>query len=117
MDVNAVQHSEGSSQAVASPVVPAAAPAQVQATERIHLDIVEFSEGSQVKASETPLVENNNRNVRSGSHVFHDNAANRYVVQIVNENNEVIRQLPPEEALRIASRFRQVTGVIFDQST
>jgi uncharacterized FlaG/YvyC family protein len=26
----------------------------------------------------------------------------------------VIRQLPPEEALRIAARFEQITGLLFD---
>ena len=122
MDVNAIKTIAGYTSTVASPAVPNATPdvsrtQSSQAIERIKKDIVEFTNGSQVDAAESPLVANNNENIRSGSHVFHDETTNQFVVQIVNESNEVIRQLPTEEALRIAGRFRQVTGLIFDQST
>ena len=52
---------------------------------------------------------------RGGTRLRLDDATEQVVAQIVNTNNEVIRQIPPEEALRIAARFRQVTGLIFDQ--
>ena len=110
MDVNAVKNSEGSPQAVASPVVPTATPEPVEkpektAPERPKVDVVQLSQQSQVKATENPLVADNHQNIRSGTQVFHDNGTNRFVIKFMNESNEVIRQLPPEEALRIASRF------------
>ena len=43
-----------------------------------------------------------------------DEATNQIVAEILNRDNEVIRQLPPEEALRIAARFREIIGLIFD---
>jgi hypothetical protein len=121
MDVNAIRNSVGSSPAVALPVVSSATPEQgslpnARAIGRVQADVVKFNRDSQVKATESPLIANSNRNIRSGSRVFHDESTNQFVVQIVNENNEVIRQLPAEEALRIANRFRQVVGLIFDQS-
>ena len=53
--------------------------------------------------------------VRSGSRIHVDPATERIVVEILNANNEVIRQVPPEEVLRVAARFRQFVGLIFDQ--
>jgi flagellar protein FlaG len=122
MDVNAVKNSAGSPQTVASPVVPTAKPVPVErlvknAPERPKVDIVELSKQSQVKPTENPLIADNNQNIRRSTQVFLDNVTNRFVVQVKNENNEVIRQLPSEEALRIATRFQQVTGLLFDQTT
>ena len=45
-----------------------------------------------------------------------DESSHRIVAQILNENREVIRQLPPEELLEIAARFREVQGILFDKS-
>lgn len=39
----------------------------------------------------------------------------RIVVQVIAENNEVIKQIPPEEFLRMAARLRQVQGLLFDE--
>ena len=52
---------------------------------------------------------------RGGTRLHIDEATNQVIAQIVNVNNEVIKQLPPEERLRIAMRFRQVVGLIFDK--
>ncbi len=52
---------------------------------------------------------------RAGTRLRLDKATDRVIAQIVNQNIEVIRQIPPEEALRIAARFRDVVGLIFDQ--
>ena len=54
-------------------------------------------------------------NVRSGTRIHVDEATERVVVEIVNADDEVIKQIPPEEVLRIAARFQQLTGLIFDQ--
>lgn len=44
-----------------------------------------------------------------------DEDSNRIVVQVIAESNEVIKQIPPAEALRIASRLRQIQGMLFDE--
>ena len=46
-----------------------------------------------------------------------DEASQRIVAQILDENQEVVKQIPPEEMLRIASRLRQIEGLLFDEST
>jgi hypothetical protein len=52
---------------------------------------------------------------RDGIRLRLDEATRRVIAQIVNANNEVIKQIPPEEALKFAARFRQVVGLIFDR--
>ena len=54
-------------------------------------------------------------NTRSGSKIRVDEATDRIVVQILNANDEVIKQLPPEDLLRAIAKSREVTGLIFDQ--
>lgn len=44
-----------------------------------------------------------------------DETSNRVVAQIVNENNEVIKQIPPEEMLKISARMRRFVGLFFDE--
>lgn len=44
-----------------------------------------------------------------------DESSNRVVAQIVNENNEVIKQIPPEEMLKISARMRRFVGLFFDE--
>lgn len=44
-----------------------------------------------------------------------DEASEQLVAQLINEHNEVIKQIPPEEMLRIASRLRQLKGLLFDE--
>lgn len=51
----------------------------------------------------------------SGVQLEVDRTVNRVIARIVNENNEVIKQIPPEEAVRIFTRFREVTGLLFDR--
>ena len=52
---------------------------------------------------------------RAGTRLRVDEASKRIVAQIMNQNNEVMKQIPPEEALKIAARFTQVCGKLFDQ--
>jgi len=54
-------------------------------------------------------------NTRSGSKIRVDEATDRIVVQILNANGEVIKQLPPEDLLRAIAKSREVIGLIFDQ--
>ena len=45
-----------------------------------------------------------------------DERTGRFVCQIMDEDNkEVIRQIPPEEALAIAARMEEMVGLIFDR--
>jgi len=37
------------------------------------------------------------------------------VAQILDQNGEVIRQIPPEELRELAERFRRLQGLLFDQ--
>jgi len=44
-----------------------------------------------------------------------DDDTKRIVVQVIAESNEVIKQIPPEEFLRMAARLRQVQGLLCDE--
>lgn len=68
----------------------------------------------QAQPAKRSIVVQDESKIRGGTRLRLDPATNRVVAQIVNKNNEVIKQVPPEEALRIAARFRQLTGLIFD---
>ena len=46
-----------------------------------------------------------------------DKGTGEFVVQIMNEKDQVVRQIPPEEMLRIAARFEQLQGLLFDKRT
>lgn len=46
-----------------------------------------------------------------------DAETQRIVAQIVDENGEVIRQLPPEELLELSVRFRRLEGLLFNRET
>ena len=52
---------------------------------------------------------------RSGVRMRLDEASKRIVGQITNDMNEVIKQIPPEELLRIAARIRELQGTLFDR--
>jgi uncharacterized FlaG/YvyC family protein len=44
-----------------------------------------------------------------------DAATKRVVAQIVDEANHVIKQIPPEELLKVAAKTRQLQGLLFDR--
>lgn len=118
MDINRAA-SQASAPPVSSGGVRAPAPVSRGSTSRPHpappvRDVVEVSNEGQAPAAPKALAVLQD-NIGSGSRIHLDRATDRLVVEIVNANNEVIRQLPPEEALRIAARFRQITGLIFDR--
>ncbi len=45
-----------------------------------------------------------------------DQATERLVAEIVDENNEVIKQIPPQELLDAVARFRRLQSLLFDES-
>ena len=55
-------------------------------------------------------------NVRASSRLKIDEGSQRVVAEILNSSDEVIRQVPAEELLRIAARLRTVIGKLFDRS-
>ena len=77
--------------------------------------LVELNRQAQTRSISDVLEALHAENMRSGSRIRLDESTDRIVVQILNSKDEVIRQFPPEEALRFAALFRQVTGLIFDQ--
>jgi len=44
-----------------------------------------------------------------------DEESNRIVAQVLDDNNEVIRQLPPQELLDISARFNRLEGLLYDR--
>ena len=44
-----------------------------------------------------------------------DEESNRIVAQVLDENNEVVRQLPPQELLDITACFNRLEGILFDE--
>ncbi len=56
-------------------------------------------------------------NTRNGSKIRIDESTDRIVVQILNANDEVIKQFPPEELLKAIRNTRELVGLVFDQQT
>ena len=44
-----------------------------------------------------------------------DEATNRIVAQVLDENNQVVRQIPSEELLDISARFNRLEGILFNE--
>jgi hypothetical protein len=54
-------------------------------------------------------------NTRSSSRIRVDDATDRVVVQFLNAENEVIKQYPPEDLLRVLRNIREIRGLLFDR--
>jgi len=46
-----------------------------------------------------------------------DKESNRVVAQILDENDEVVRQIPPEALLKLSSRISRLEGLLFNQES
>ena len=46
-----------------------------------------------------------------------DEESNRVVAQVLDENNEVIRQIPAEALLKLSAKFNRLEGLLFDRET
>lgn len=46
-----------------------------------------------------------------------DEETKQIVVQILDENNEVIRQIPAEALLELSSRFNRLEGLLFNRES
>ncbi len=78
-------------------------------------DPVEIDDDRTAQVAVETIVSESRDKVRTGSRIHVDEATDQFVVEIVNAKNEVIRQIPLEEALRLDVLFRKITGIIFDQ--
>ena len=94
---------------------PASRPASAPAPGPQPPDIVKTNNVQPSQAAVDAIVSQNESNIRSSSRIHIDEATNQVVVEIVNAENEVIRQIPLAEALRLDVLFKQITGIIFDQ--
>lgn len=123
MDVNITNNGKVPAISVGSPVVPASAPVseteqpskKVVVRQPVRTDSVELSKESQAASTSKELIAEINQNRPRGSRAYHDETTNRFVIEVVNSNNEVIRQIPLEEALESARRFKILTGLIFNR--
>ncbi len=62
------------------------------------------------KVESSPLIQ------RTETRMHVDEATKRIVTQIVDENNQVIRQIPPQELLDLAAHMQQLEGLLFDRN-
>lgn len=108
MNINGLTH-----QRIETQIAPPSAPVRVPALQPP--DPVEIGADRPAQLTVDSIVSRSRDNIRSGSRVHVDQATDRFVVEIVNAKNEVIRQIPPEEALRLNVLFQKITGIIFDQ--
>ncbi len=46
-----------------------------------------------------------------------DDESKRIVAQILDEHDNVVKQVPPEELLRVANQVRRLAGLFFDEQT
>jgi uncharacterized FlaG/YvyC family protein len=51
----------------------------------------------------------------SGARFRVDAATKRMVSQVLDENREVMKQIPPEQLLKISANFRKFTALLFDE--
>jgi uncharacterized FlaG/YvyC family protein len=115
-----VRSVNGQDAAVLLPVSAARAPAsRVNASEATGKTTPEMREVARMGEERTKQVAGTTQGdpaeQRSEIRLRVDEASKQIVAQIMNQNNEVIKQIPPEDALKIAARFREICGKLFDQ--
>ena len=68
------------------------------------------------KASPAPVVDKKVELVTpSSTRIRVDEDSKRIVIQIVDANNEVVKQTPPKELLEFSARFKRLQGLLFDK--
>ncbi len=68
------------------------------------------------KASPAPVVDKQVELITpSTTRIRVDEDSKRIVTQIIDANNEVIRQIPPKEVLEFSARFKKLQGLLFDE--
>ena len=52
---------------------------------------------------------------QQGTRYHVDKDSHEIVTQIIGQNNEVIRQIPPQDLLDISAKFKKLQGLLFDR--
>ena len=79
-------------------------------------DAISIDPPEAVRRALAELAQRNAANTKAGVRLHIDRDTHRVVARVFNADNEIIRQIPPEEQLRISARFRELIGLIFDRS-
>lgn len=83
---------------------------------RPRADAISIDPPESVRRAIADLAQRNAANMKADVRLHIDGDTHRVVARIFNADNEIIRQIPPEEQLRIAARFRELIGLIFDHT-
>ena len=76
----------------------------------------EAAQEEQAPEKTQPLAEHlGNQPTRTGHRLYVDEATERVVAEILDENDEVIKQIPQEEQLQAIARTRAIQGILFDE--
>jgi len=96
--------------------------AQISRPQPENIGSVEGAAGSRAKPGET--LEDAERTTsavvfepparRAGMRLRIDETSKRIIAQIVDEHNKVIKQVPPEEMLKVMARIRRLQGLFLD---
>lgn len=81
--------------------------AQKQDTEKLKQELQDLAD--QLNKEMNPL----NTSIRFG---FNDQIESLYISVIDTANDKEIRKIPSEEAMRLATKMREIVGMIFDKS-
>jgi len=95
--------------ASASPPVTRTAEVAEEAVAREATGPPAREEQAQYQAAETGGV------TSGGVRMRIDEASRRVIAQILDENRNVVKQIPPEEVLKLSANFRRVQGLLFDE--
>ena len=118
MDVNAIGTQGGHAPAPASPANAPASVSRVSGDEpEAHPARDERIRRGEERAPKAPdrLAARIAAKTRGGTRLRVDEASDRVVAQIVNAEDQVIKQIPPEEVLRLAARIRNIVGLLFNR--
>jgi len=57
------------------------------------------------------------RSIQRDLHIKIDDQTDKVVIQVISKSDgKIIRQVPPEELLKIAAKIEEMVGVLFDKS-
>jgi hypothetical protein len=106
--------SEGSPVVHAPIPVPPSAPKGTEAAAPTRDTTTPRGEGGTHVASDL-FAADSAASTRHGTRFRLTDPPRRLIAQIVDANNEVIKEIPPKEILKIAARFRRLVGLLFDE--
>ena len=106
MDVSSVSGPEMAAIEAASRPKPTTQPAPQEK---------EAPKAEERKSPEPPPTTVGTQPTRGGTRLHVDEPTDRVVATIVDQSNNVIKQIPPEEQLDVLHRINAVQGMLFDE--